>query len=309
MKGKPTVVWAAMGANFVIMVAKFTAAAVTGSSAMVSEGIHSLADTGNQGLLLVGDHRSRRPPDETHPFGYGQEVYFWSLVVSIVLFGLGGGLSFYEGISHVRAAHAELADPTWNYVVLAVAFVVELAAFGYAAHEFRRRYRGRPVWEALRTSKDPLLFVPLAEDAAALAGIVVAFLGVFLSHRLGMPVLDGVASMVIGGILAAVALFLAWETRGLLVGERMDERLVGELREIVEADPAVAEVVRVLTMHLGPDEILLNLEVGFDGGGFSDGLPGVLARLERRVREKHPRITRIFVEPKRSSARRGEVTP
>ena len=299
------VVLAAMVANFIIMVAKFIASAFTGSSAMLAEGIHSAADTGNQALLLFGDRRSRRPPDGSHPFGYGQEVYFWSLIVAMLLFGLGGGFSMYEGIHALGAEHrGDGASPVWNYAVLGIAFVVESWALYKAVAAFRGR--DRPFWEAVKHSKNPLLFVPLGEDLAALAGIVVAFVGVFLSHRLGMPALDAAASIVIGLILATVAIFLAWETRALLIGERMDGRLVAEVRVAVGADPAVQDVVRVLTMHLGPNEILLNLGVHFeDGAGSREDVPAVLNRLEERVRKRDPRITRIFIEPEAE----GEAGP
>ena len=293
---KPTVVLAAMVANFIIMVAKFFAAAFTGSAAMLAEGIHSFADTGNQALLLLGNRRSKRPPDPDHPFGYGQEMYFWSLIVAIVLFGIGGGFSSWEGV-HELGTHGELGDPTWSYAVLTIAFVVEAIALGIAIREFRRRWGGHPFWESLRKSKDPMLFVPLGEDAAALAGIVVAFAGIFLAHRLEMPVLDAAASIVIGGILCAVALFLVYETRGLLVGERMDRDLLEKVRRAAEADPAVKDVLRMMTMHLGPDEILLNLGVHFVSDGPAGEIPEVLDRIEKRIRERDPRITRIFIEP------------
>lgn len=303
-----TVVLAAMCANFLIMIAKFVATAFTGSSAMFAEGIHSFADTGNQALLLFGNKRSKRRPDASHPFGYGQELYFWSLIVAIILFGLGGGLSVYEGMHALGAAHdAGLRDPTWNYAVLGVAFVVESVALILAIRAFRDR--DRPFWEAVRQSKNPLLFVPLAEDAAALAGIVVAFLGVFLSHELGTPAPDAIASIVIGVILGVVALFLAYETRALLIGERMDARIVEDVRAAAASDPAVRGVPRVLTMHLGPNEILLNLGVHFEDGAGTDGdVAEILNRLEERIRARDSRITRIFIEPE-TAAEEGYQPP
>ncbi|MGW8283528.1 MAG: cation diffusion facilitator family transporter, partial [Gemmatimonadota bacterium] len=216
--GGTRAVVAAMIANAVIAVAKFTAAAVTGSSAMLSEGIHSVADTGNQALLLLGNRRAHRPADSRHPFGYSQELYFWSLIVAMILFGLGGGFSIYEGLAHL--GHPEIPqNPIWVYSILGVAFVVEATALRVALGELSGRGSGRSLWSRLRECKDPRVFVPVAEDLAALVGVAVAFLGVFLARALNAPYLDGSASIVIGFILGFVALFLGYETRALLVGE------------------------------------------------------------------------------------------
>ena len=290
-------VMAAMIANAIIAVAKFVAAAVTGSSAMFSEGIHSVADTGNQALLLFGDRRSRKAADRRHPFGYGPEMYFWSLIVAMILFGLGGGFSLYEGLSHL--GHAEVpGDPLWNYAVLGVAFVVEAVALKVALdHLFAGGRSGDGFWRRFRESKDPRVYVPVAEDAAALLGVVVAFLGVFLARRLEAPVLDAVSSIVIGFILAGVAVFLAWETRALMVGESIGGRLEERIRAACVGDPAVAEVVSVRGMHLGPEEILLALELRFVADGGEASAAEVVDRIEQRVREVDPRLTRVLVEP------------
>ncbi len=289
------VVIAAMLGNLVIAAAKFTAAVFTGSSAMLSEGIHSVVDTGNQGLLLVGDRRSRKPPDELHPFGYGRELYFWSLVVAIVLFGLGGGLSLYEGITHLRHP-VEQRDPLWNYVVLVVAFAAEGASLSVALREFRRRWAATPLWRGFRASKDPRIFVPLAEDVAALLGLTVALLGVFLTRRLAMPVCDALSSILIGLILGAVALILAGETRGLLVGEPADPRIVRRIHAAAAEDPVVRGVRQVLTIHASPDQIFLNLAVYFRRDQSVDQVAAAVERLKRRVKDIDPRIMRIFVE-------------
>jgi cation diffusion facilitator family transporter len=262
---------------------------------MLSEGIHSMADTGNQGLLLVGRKRSEQPADDMHPFGYGREIYFWSLIVAIVLFGLGGGLSVYEGIAHLEDS-AEMGDPTWNYAVLAFAFVVEAIAWIVAWRALRREQPGESIWRALRSSKDPTIFVPFGEDFAALLGVVIAFAGVYLSHRLGMPSLDAVASIVIGCILAAVAFFLAWETRDLIVGEQAEPELVRALRATVERDPSVDALRRALTMHLGPHEVLVNLGVRFRAGQSGDDVAEAMNRIERGLRDTDERITRVFIE-------------
>jgi cation diffusion facilitator family transporter len=292
--GGTKAVVAAMIANAVIAVAKFVAAAVTGSSAMLSEGIHSVADTGNQALLLFGNRRSHKPPDSRHPFGYGQELYFWSLIVAMILFGLGGGFSMYEGIKHL--GHPEVPkDPVWIYSVLGVAFVVEALALRVALGELDGK--GSGLWKRLRACKDPRVFVPVAEDLAALIGVVVAFLGVFLARTFDLPVLDGAASIVIGIILGCVAVFLGYETRALLVGETISEDLEEQIQKIVAEDDAVLELVRMMGIHLGPEEILLNLGVKFQPGSGVENVAQAVERVERRIRAADPRVNRVFVEP------------
>jgi cation diffusion facilitator family transporter len=293
---RPIAVYGALVANLLIAAIKFVAAAWTGSSAMLSEGIHSLVDTGNQSLLLLGIHESRRPPDEMHPFGHGKALYFWSLVVAIILFGAGGGMSIYEGVLHLLHP-SPVTDPTVNYSVLGLAAVFESAAFWLALRELLRSAgEGRGVWQAVRQSKNPAVFVVLGEDAAALAGLAVAFLGVWLGHRLGMPALDGAASIVIGLILAAVAVFLARESRGLLVGESADLGIVRGVRAILDADPAVVRAGPPLTMHLGPDDILLTLEVEFRDDLPARDLGPAVARIEQAIRQRYAPVKRIFIE-------------
>jgi cation diffusion facilitator family transporter len=294
--GGTKAVVAAMVANAIIAVAKFTAAAITGSSAMLSEGIHSVADSGNQALLLLGNRRSHRPPDRRHPFGYGQELYFWSLIVAMILFGLGGGFSIYEGIAHL--GHPEVpADPIWIYSVLGVAFVVEAFALRVALGELGGKGSGRSLWTRLRDCSDPRVFVPVAEDLAALVGVVVAFLGVFLARTFNLPVLDGSASIVIGIILALVAVFLGYETRALLVGETISDGLRRSIRTIVDEDADVSRAVRMAGVHLGPDEILLNLGVRFQPDIDAETVAGAVERIEKKIRELDPRVTRVFIEP------------
>lgn len=293
-KSSTGAVKAAMVANAIIAVAKFTAAGITGSSAMFSEGIHSVADTGNQGLLLFGDRRSRKPADRRHPFGYGPEMYFWSLIVAMILFGLGGGFSLYEGISHLDHPSPP-GNPAWNYSVLGVAFVVEAIALKVALDHLAAGAQEPGLWRRVKASKDPRVYVPVAEDAAALLGVVVAFLGIFLARWLDAPVLDAVASIVIGLILAGVAVFLASETRALMVGESIVGELQERIRSVCEGDEAVDEVVQMRGIHLGPDEILLALELRFGDGEASAG--EVVDRIERRVKEVDPRLTRVLVEP------------
>lgn len=295
---RPIAVYGAMAANLLIALTKFVAAFFTGSSAMLSEGIHSLVDTGNQLLILLGLHRSKKPAEETHPFGYGQELYFWSLIVAILLFSLGGGMSIYEGITHLQHPRT-LENPTWNYVVLGLAALFEGTSFFIALRELlAASNNNHGILQAIHTSKDPSVFVVVFEDAAALAGLAVAFLGVFLGHYFHNLYLDGTASIIIGGILAVVAILLAYEARELLLGEGAEAETVAEIRQLAKADPALLGIKRLLTMHLSPQEVLLTLDVQFRPDISGTELAEAVDRLEQRIREKHPEIAYIFVEAK-----------
>lgn len=303
---RPITVYGAIAANAVIGVSKFAAGIISGSSAMLSEAIHSVVDTGNELLLLLGIHRSKKPADELHPFGHGKELYFWSLIVAILLFGLGGGMSIYEGISHLRHP-AVIKDPTWNYVVLGIAFIAEGTSWAIALNKLlKRRKAGQGIWEAVRASKNPAVFVVLAEDSAALLGIVVAFLGVLLGHTLSNPYLDGAASIIIGLILATVAAFLSYESRDLLVGESADADVLQAIRRLAEADPAVVGVSRPLTMHFGPDQVLLNLDIEFRPDLSASEITAAVDRLEAGIRKERPSIKRIFIE---AESLRGGASP
>ena len=292
---KPIAVYGAIAANLLIAVAKFTAAFFTGSSAMVSEGVHSLVDTGNQSLILLGIHRSKKPADDQHPYGYGKELYFWALIVAVVLFSLGGGISIYEGIDHLRHP-GELADPTWNYVVLGIALVLEGAASYLALRALLAAAGEKSFWRALRSSKDPAVFTILAEDFAALAGIVVAFLGIYFGHLYGNPYLDGVASVAIGVILALTAVFLVYESRSLIIGESADIDIVRSVRALAQADPDVQSVERPLTMHLGATQVLLNMSVVLKPERSTVDLPAAIDRLEAGIRARHPQISHVFID-------------
>lgn len=293
--GSTVAVYGAIAANFIIALTKFSAAFLTGSSAMLSEGIHSLVDTGNQLLILLGIRRSKKPADNRHPFGYGKELYFWSLIVAMLLFGLGGGMSFYEGIKHIQHP-GPLTDPTWNYVVLAIAVVVEGIAWWIALRELLKTRGKKSLWHALRASKDPAVYTVLAEDTAAILGLFVAFLGVFLGHRFDNPYFDGGASIVIGVILTAVAVFLAYESKGLLVGESADELVIEHIRRLVTAEPGVERVGAPLTMHFSPDQVLLNLDVQFRRDLPASEVMSAVDRIEQAIRKEHPQIKRIFIE-------------
>jgi cation diffusion facilitator family transporter len=254
-----------------------------------------VVDSGNQLLLLYGIKRAARKPDREHPFGYGMELYFWTFVVAILIFAIGAGLSIYEGIKHVQ--HPEpISNPVWNYVVLALSVVFESAAWVIAYRAFNEvRGRGSLI-QAIRRSKDPTVFTVLFEDTAALLGLVIAFGGVAGSHYLGIPELDGIASIGIGLILAAVAILLAVESKGLLIGESADPDIVDAIEAMVQSDRRISHTHEILTMHLGPNEVLLN--ASFD---FIDGLPAqdveqAISEFERQIKQQHPSIRRVFIE-------------
>ncbi|HEX2960484.1 MAG TPA: cation diffusion facilitator family transporter [Ignavibacteriales bacterium] len=291
----PVAVYGALAANLVIAAAKLIAATVTGSSAMLSEAIHSFVDTGNEVFLLVGIHKSKKPPDELHPFGHGKELYFYSLVVAVLIFGLGGGMSFYEGIKHINSP-SEIRDPFWNYVVIAIALVSESISFYIALREFIKEKGKRTFFHALITSKDPTNYTVLLEDAAAIAGLIIAALGIYLGHTLENPYLDAIASLLIGCVLTIVALFLAFESKQLLIGESAEREVVQKIKEITNADPSVSNTDKVLTMHIGPDEILLNMEIQFNKDVLLTELPEVISRLEDKITSCYPEVQQIFIE-------------
>ncbi len=290
------VIYAAIVANLGIAAAKFAVAAVTGSAAMLAEGIHSAVDTGNELLLLVGEKISSRKPDARHPFGYGKAVYFWALIVALSVFSLGGGLSIYHGIHSLREP-APLTDPFWNYVVLGVAFLFE----GYSWNVSRRalnskRRPGATLWQTVKASKDASVFTVFIEDSAALLGIVIAAAGIWLGHLLDNPYIDPAASILIGLLLVGAAVTLARETGALLVGESVGVEQTGRLKEIFRQDPALEDVGRLMTMQLGPDDILLTAAVRFRRGMRIDEVDLAIARLESAVREFDPAIRRVYFE-------------
>jgi cation diffusion facilitator family transporter len=291
-------IYGAIAANVAIAVTKFVVAGVTGSSAMLSEGIHSAVDTGNGVLLLIGTHLSERPASEEHPFGHGKELYFWSLIVAVLIFGVGGGVSFYEGVLHWRHP-APLEDAKWNYVVLGAAALFEGASFTIALRQFLREAHGRPFWQALHGSKDPTTFTVLAEDSAALAGLAIAAGGVYASHALNLPRLDGAASMLIGLLLAGVAVLLIHESRSLLVGEGIRPETARRVRQLALAHPEIERAGQPLSMYMGRDAVLLTLDVEFRNGTPAERVAQTVAALEREVREQFPVIRHIYVEAAR----------
>ena len=291
-----TAIVAALAANLGIAAIKFGAAYFTGSSAMLAEGIHSFVDTANEWLLLLGLRRSRRPADARRPFGYGQELYFWSFMVAVLIFAVGGGLSIYEGVARLR--HPEpLGSPTWNYVVLALAFVFDGASFLVGRRAFNKQRGRRSFWRAFRDSKDPSLFVVLFEDASDLLGLLIAFLGVLLSHLLGLPALDGVASVLIGLLLLVVAGLLLRETKSLLLGEPADDALLHRVAELARAEPGIVSTGAPLSSYLSPHEILLVLPVEFEPALPAAQLTAVVARLRAAIQDAYPDVRHVFVQP------------
>jgi cation diffusion facilitator family transporter len=304
--GSTRVVIAALLGNGAIAVTKFVASAITGSSAMFAEAVHSLVDTGNQTLLLLGLHRAARPADARHPFGYGKEIYFWAFVVAILLFGLGAGVSIWEGVHKLQAPEA-IRNAHWNYVVLAIAMLFEAGAWLVAFREFQRVRGDMPMLEAVRRSKDPALFTVLFEDSAAMLGLVAAFVGVFCADRLDWLWADGAASLVIGLILAAAALLLAIETKGLLIGEAADEDIVGDI--IGQAGQAgfVDAVNEVRTMHFGPEDVLVNISVDVRDAMTGGEIEAGVSALEARIRERHPEVSRVFIEVQGARASAAQI--
>lgn len=293
--GSKMVIFAALIGNSLISVTKFIAAAITGSSAMLSEGIHSLVDTGNQVLLLHGLKQAKKPADESFPFGHGKEVYFWSFIVAILIFALGGGISIYEGIQHVR--HPEpISSPMINYIVLGLAILFEGGAWLFAFREFSRVKGKWGYLEAIQRAKDPSIFVVLFEDTAAMLGLLVALAGVMLSELTGILYFDGAASIIIGFILLGTAIWLAYETKGLLIGESANKHVVSGIKEIMRANELVEHVNEVLTMHMGPDYVLANISADFRDASQVGELESVIHSLSQLIKQQYPQIKRIFIE-------------
>ncbi|MEH2437500.1 MAG: cation diffusion facilitator family transporter [Nostoc sp.] len=296
-------IYAAMGANLAIAITKFLAASITGSSAMISEGIHSIVDTVDQLVLLLGIRRSQKPADASHPFGYGQELYFWTFIVALLVFALGGGMSIYQGIIHLINP-SPLEDPKWNYIVLAIAILLEGFSWIVALREFLPTKGKQNFWQAIKNSKDPTVLTILFEDTAAILGLFVAFIGIFLGHLFNNVYFDGIASIIIGIILAIVAVVLARESKGLLVGESAAPKTIANIRSLSKTEPGVKEVIRILTMQLAPQEVLLNLEIQFAQNLTGEEIALTVESLEIKIRQMHPEIKQIFIEAKSLAAAR-----
>jgi cation diffusion facilitator family transporter len=288
-----TAIYAAIAGNMAIAVTKFVAAAFTGSSAMLSEAIHSMVDTGNGWLMLLGVRRSRKPPDADHPFGHGHELYFWTLIVGVLIFAVGGGMSVYEGIQHILHPSAT-ENLGWSYAVLGMAVVFEGTTWLFGWKAFSDERGGKGVVEAIHETKDPSTFTVLLEDSAALLGLLFAFAGIFLGSQLELPYLDGVASVLIGGLLCGVAVLMVYESKGLLIGEGLDRESLKSIRKLVKADPGVEWVGHLHTMYLGPHEVLLTIELRFHPQITSLEVRQAARRLRETIQSEHPDVSRIF---------------
>jgi cation diffusion facilitator family transporter len=301
------VIYAAILGDLLIGLTKLGAAAWTGSSSLLSEGVHSIVDTGNGFLLLYGLHRAAARPDIEHPLGYGREIYFWSFVVAVLLFAFGAGVSFYQGVLHVLNPEP-VQHVAASYMVLGVSALFDGTTWWLALRNFRGERRYSEIVDAIRESKDPPSFMVLFEDSAALAGILVAFTGIFLSVHLDLPVLDGVGSIAIGLILGVTAWLLAKETKSLLIGERADPGIVDSILHVAAQIAGVTHANGVLTVHLAPQEILVALSLEFADELRTPEIEAKVIELERRVRLSHPEVVAVFVKPQSPEGFRETVT-
>ncbi|MEP7173795.1 MAG: cation diffusion facilitator family transporter [Aestuariivirga sp.] len=276
-------IYAAIAGNLLVAITKFCAAFWTGSSAMLSEGIHSIVDTGNQVLLLYGEHRATRPADSLHPFGHGREIYFWSFVVALLLFSGGAGLSIYEGVTHILSPTPP-RDPYVNYIVLGLSFAFEGVSWWIALKNFQPSMKGRSYWEAIRRSKDPPTFIVLLEDTAALIGLIIAFAGTSLAAYFELAILDGIASIAIGLVLASVSVILARESKSLLMGEPASSAFIAALRGAVEAESTIKRLIDIWTVHVGPSRIVATLRIELESGASAAGIVDSVQRLEERAK-------------------------
>jgi len=309
--GSKIAIIAAIAGNLTIAVIKFIAAAVTGSSAMISEGIHSVVDTGNGALILLGMKRAKQPADETHPFGHGKSLYFWTHIVAISIFGIGGGMSVYEGISHMMSVDpaAQMGDPIVAYIVLGISFLVEGGSFTVALKQFQLARGGMGSWQFIRQTKDPSLYTVVLEDSAAMLGLVFAFLGIFFGHLFNNPYLDGAASVAIGLLLMSVAGILASRTMGLLLGEGVSPGELKDIRQRVESDPTVERAGDILTMYMGPHDMLVNMGVCFTRGTTAEQMHEAIHRIETDLRSAYPQTTRVYIEVESLSDMATDAVP
>lgn len=300
--GGKLVLLAALGGNLAIAATKFVAAAIAGSSSMLTEGIHSVVDTGNQILMLYGRHRARQPPDERHPLGHGRELYFWAFVVALLIFTGGAGMSIYEGIVHIRAGEMP-TRPLVNYAVLGLSFVFESISLSFAVREFNRKKEPGTGWfEAIEQSKDPTVFVVLMEDTAALAGLIVAAAFIGLALLTGNPLWDGLGSIVIGLILAAVAVILARECKKLLIGEEARPALQERLRATAQHHSGVCVVNDVITVHLGPQDVIAMMNLDFQDDLPLSEVERIIEDIEDLVKVEFDEIRWLYVRPQSSEA-------
>ena len=297
-----TAIVAALIGNLLISITKGIAAGLSGSSAMLSEAVHSLVDTGNEVLLLYGLKRAAKPPDKVHPYGYGREPYFWSFVVALLIFAVGAGVSAYEGVVHIR--HPEPITDVWiNFVVLGLAAIFEGVSWWFGWKAFSRVRRSRPIWDAFVASKDPTTFMVLFEDSAALVGIVIAAIATYFSWSLKLPWIDGAGSILIGAVLAIVAVLLARESKELLIGERASPELSAAVRQTASEDPCVHQVIDITTSQMGPDQVIATIAVEIDEDLRVPEVEQLIHRIEEAIRARFPQLFRIFIRPVAGSRR------
>lgn len=294
--GSKKVIIAALIGNSLIAVTKFVAAGITGSAAMMSEGIHSLVDSGNQILLLYGLKRAARPPDARFPFGHGKEIYFWSFVVAILIFAVGAGISMYEGFQHISHPPEHMHDPMINYIVLGLAIIFESGALYFAVVEFNKTRGSMGYFEAVKKGKDPTLFVVLFEDSAAMLGLLVALFGVAMAQATQDPFWDGLASIIIGFILAFTAVWLAYETKSLLIGEGADPSIVKEIKDMAAKYGCVNEINEILTLHMGPDFLLVTISADFEDNLPAGKMEKVVSSLTKEIKMAHPFVKKVYIE-------------
>ena len=292
------VIYAALAGNLLVALTKFAAAAWTGSSAMLSEGVHSVVDTGNQALLLYGTHRARQPPDRDHPLGHGRELYFWSFFVALLIFSLGAGIAFYEGVTHLRHP-TPISSPSVNYIVFGLSLLFEAGSWFVAFREFESSRVGDSGFlEDVTRSKDPTIFLVLFEDSAAVIGIAIAFAGTLGAELMNAPWLDGAASIAISMVLATTAIFLARESKGLLIGEAARQGVQNSILNTAREQAGIQQVGGLITVHLGPDQIVAAIELDFDDRKSAADVERAVAVLERRIKTRHPQVVALFVRPK-----------
>jgi cation diffusion facilitator family transporter len=303
-----TAIIAALVGNLLIAVTKGIAALFTGSSAMTSEAVHSLVDTGNEILLLYGQHRAAKPPDEKHPFGYGRELYFWCFVVALLIFAVGAGVSAYEGVIHIR--HPEMIEQVWiNFLVLGLAFLFEGVSWWFGWKTFARVRKSRPIWATVVASKDPTSFMVLFEDSAALIGIVIAAIATYLSWKLRLPWIDGGGSILIGAVLAIVSVLLARESKELLIGERASPELSEDLRKTAMADPCVVAVADITTTQMSPDQVIASISIEIEQSLRVPEVEKLIGRIEKGMHKKFPQLFRVFIRPVPPKDGRGRASP
>jgi cation diffusion facilitator family transporter len=289
-------IYGALIANLAIAITKFIAGGLSNSSSMVAEGVHSMVDTTNQLLLLYGIRKSKKPPDGTHPFGYGKELYFWSFMVSVLIFGLGGGISITQGIRHIINPEP-LSDPTVNYIVLAVSLVFESISLSIAVKEFNAIRKGGGWWATIISSKDPSTFLVLFEDTAAVLGLLIVFVCLLVEHTFNLPVLDGVATVLVGVLLVGVSLILARESRSLLMGEGIAGTTQDEIKKIALQDPAIINVLNLLSTYQSPQEVVLMLIVEFKADLDTEEILTSIENVRTRIKQRFPLIRFVLIQP------------